>query len=982
MNNDQTENQTANSAGLTKPQDITVCIQEVQHLLCDCQFVAAAEACEAALAICTSEVLEADIRCLWAEALEYMACYTKAIQVLSQYENKAVLTSLTPALQCRVSYRQAAAYGGAIAPPKAISQCRAALQLAQQHGVKETEYQCLILMSVLYRKLGELQLAQNYLETVIQNAASITPEHVAQAYNSLGIVRTLEGKWDEARQAYITAIDAVCDKDTPLLRGSLDVNLAAVVSLQGKMREAKVLLERALPQLIRARNPRLIANARSNLGFTLLRLGKTPEAIVTLKEALEEAASCEINLIVASTLETLGECHSIQGNFAEAETHIQESLQMLDQLRVSFNQAHALRTYGRHLLLQDKFAEAQQAFEKSLAIGQSSADPYAQSEAELYCIEALLAQGEYQSAHQQFLVHKEKIENLDSLYVLGHLWEVAGYLARHEKDHFESIRRFKQACSIWEVVEEPYRCAKMRYHIGLSYDELHNTERAHTYLSLATQTFKQCAAKPMVTLAEQALQKIATRPPLISTDTELTTRLVACLKSLLDVLLNAELVLPEFTRLLHEDFSAAPIIVFRQETAEIFVPIAYRGCSLNEARSLATQLVATTKKPEEYISQISLNDEQVYWLFLKRHTTELTDGILDLFAWLLRLILKQVASLQSFQALTTLPKQSELLPMPGLIYCSPAMRQIVEQAYQLSKSKINVLITGESGTGKELVARGIHLLSQRASKPFIPFNCAAAPRELLESQIFGHRRGAFTGANNSFTGVVGAAANGTLFLDEVGDFSLEMQPKLLRFIQSGEVQRVGEATPHQVDVRLIAATNCDLEKMVEAGRFRADLYYRLNVIRFHLPPLRERREEIALLAKHFLQHYILQMEKTEISLLPSTLAVLEQYDWPGNARELESEIHRIVALITSGTQVTPNHLSPSIYRATKTNSIISISPDITNRTLSQLLDETQQAIISATLEKTGWNISRTAKELGISRFSLRNMMKRLDLSAS
>ena len=978
MQNEQPENLLTEGAEPTRGQDVVVLVQQ---LLRECEFAAAAEACETALANNLSITATAELKCLWAEALEYAACYTKAIQVLSQYENKAELKSLPPALQCCIAYRLGAAHGGTADLPKAISQTRFALQLAQQHNIKDVEHQCSILMSVLFRKLGELHLAQTYLDPIIQNASTIAAELVAQAYNSLGIIRTLEGKWDEARRAYIAAIDAVCDKDAPLLRGSLDVNLAAVVSLQGKMREAKVLLERALPQLIRARNPRLIANARSNLGFNLLRLGKIAQAEATLQAALEEAKSCEIDLIVASTLETLGECHSVQGHFDEAEAMIQHSLQMLEQLRVSFNQAHALRTYGRHLLLQNKFPEAQQAFEKSLEVAQHSADPYAQAEAELYIIEALLAQGDVPNAQSRFLAQKESIEKLESLYLLGHLWEVAGSLARQEQEWLESIRRFKQACSIWEVVEEPYRCGRMRYQIGLCYDALGNTERAQTYFALAQRLFQQSAAAPLLRLAESALQSVAKRPARVATAPELTTLLVDSLKSLLDTLLNADLALPEFTRLLHEDFFASPIVVFRQEAAEKFAPLVYKGCSLQEATGLATRLLAAHHSPEEYIGKISLSDSQTYALYIKRHTAELTDSILDLFVWHLRLILKQAISMQSFQALLTTPKQTELLPMPGLIYCSPAMRQIVEQAHRLSKSNINVLITGESGTGKELVARGIHLLSQRANKAFIPFNCAAAPRELLESQIFGYRRGAFTGASNSFAGVVGAAANGTLFLDEIGDFALEMQPKLLRFIQSGEVQRVGEATPAYVDVRLIAATNSDLEKMVEAGRFRPDLYYRLNVIRFHLPPLRERREEIALLANHFLQHYSAQMEKSEIVLLPATLAVLEQYDWPGNARELESEIHRIAAIVPAGTQVTPDHLSANIYKAQKALAITAITADPTNKTLAQLLDETQRSIISNVLEKSGWNISRTAKELGISRFSLRNMMKRFHISA-
>jgi len=976
MSNSNTGNIVSENGAIVPPPRL----QQIRQLIANCEFASAATECEAALADNLSLEIEAEIRCLWTEALEHIAHFTQALQVLAQYENRTWFNLLPTALQCRVAFRLGAAYGGTSDIPKAISQSRMALQLAQQHSVREVEHQCLVLMSVLFRKLGELQIAQNYLAPIIENPADATPEIVAQAHNSLGIIRTLEGKWDEARQAYITAIDAVCEKDAPLLRGSLDVNLAAVVSLQGKMREAKVLLERALPQLIRAGNPRLIANARSNLGYNLLRLGQIAQAQVTLKAALEEAKSCEINLIVASTLETLGECHSIQGQFAEAEVLLQQSLKILDEMRVSFNKTLALCTYGRHLLLQGHFAAAQQAFEESRILAQQSGDPCTQAEAELYLIEAMLAQGELQKAQQLFHSIKETIEKLDSLYVLGHLWEVAGLLARQEQDLPESIRRFKQACSIWEVVEELYRCARMRYLIGVSYEAMGNLGYSQKYLQLAQQAFQQTSARPMLELTEKALHNITNRPAPVFSAPEVTNRLIDCLKSLTESAFKIDLALPEFTRLLHEDFSAVPIVIFRQERDQHLAPLAYKGCDHKQAQDLAARVWTDHLHPEEYLSRISLNSEQTYWLYLKRNAAELTNAMLDLFVWHLRTILTQYATLPEHHAAAFLSPAEELLPMPGLSYCSPAMRTIVEQAHRLSQSNINVLITGESGTGKELVARGIHLLSQRATKPFVPFNCAAAPRELLESQIFGHRRGAFTGASNNFSGVVGAANKGTLFLDEIGDLALEMQPKLLRFIQSGEVQKVGEATPGFVDVRLIAATNCDLEKLVEAGRFRADLYYRLNVIRFHLPALRERREEIPLLARHFLQQYSTQMQKADITLLPATIAALEQYEWPGNARELESELHRVVALLASGSRVAPHHLSSNIYKTDNATIINTPTPEATNKTLARLLDETQQSIISTVLEKNAWNISRSAKELGVSRFSLRNMMKRFNLS--
>src|SRR5687767_6203803 len=189
--------------------------------------------------------------------------------------------------------------------------------------------------------------------------------------------------------------------------------------------------------------------------------------------------------------------------------------------------------------------------------------------------------------------------------------------------------------------------------------------------------------------------------------------------------------------------------------------------------------------------------------------------------------------------------------MPGFIHSSPAMTALVEDVYKIRSSDVTVLVTGESGTGKELVSRAIHTLSSRRDKIFVPFNCTAVPKELSEGYLFGYRRGAFTGAVKDSDGVIRTAAGGTLFLDEIGDLPLDLQPKLLRFLQEGEIQPLGEQRPLKVDVRIIAATNTDLEEMVSQGKFREDLYYRLNVIRLRVPPLRERRSEIPTIVNYY-----------------------------------------------------------------------------------------------------------------------------------
>src|SRR5262249_33379353 len=241
-----------------------------------------------------------------------------------------------------------------------------------------------------------------------------------------------------------------------------------------------------------------------------------------------------------------------------------------------------------------------------------------------------------------------------------------------------------------------------------------------------------------------------------------------------------------------------------------------------------------------------------------------------------------------------------LTGLDNIIGQSSKMRAIFDLIQTVAPQNSRVLITGESGTGKELVARAIHENSSRSQAPFITINCGAFPESLLESELFGYVKGALTGANENRQGLFRAAHGGTLFMDEIGNMPLPMQVKLYRVLQEGKVRPVGSTEESDIDVRIIAATNKDFEKEIAEGRFREDLYYRLSVIPIQLPPLRERREDIPLLARHFLETFHKSMEKPIESISPEAMRRLESYDWPGNVRELENTMERAVALETSG----------------------------------------------------------------------------------
>ena len=246
------------------------------------------------------------------------------------------------------------------------------------------------------------------------------------------------------------------------------------------------------------------------------------------------------------------------------------------------------------------------------------------------------------------------------------------------------------------------------------------------------------------------------------------------------------------------------------------------------------------------------------------------------------------------------------------------MQAILTVARRIAPTNVTVLITGETGTGKEVLARTIHALSTRAQSTFLPFNCTSTPRTCSIRSCSATGRGSFTGAIDNYQGVVRAATGGTLFLDEIGDTSLEVQPKLLRFLESNEIHPIGEPQPSRVDVRLIVATNADLDTLVSQGKFRADLFYRLNIVRLHLPPLRERRVEIPTLANHYLQKPRARICQGRPAARRGHHGALVLYRWPGNTRELANEMRRLAVLAESGAVMMPEHLSPEIAASRRT----------------------------------------------------------------
>ncbi len=307
---------------------------------------------------------------------------------------------------------------------------------------------------------------------------------------------------------------------------------------------------------------------------------------------------------------------------------------------------------------------------------------------------------------------------------------------------------------------------------------------------------------------------------------------------------------------------------------------------------------------------------------------------------------------------------------------SAALESVLDQVEQVAPTDSTVLIEGETGTGKELIAHAIHNASQRCGRAFIKLNCAAIPLDLLESELFGHEKGAFTGAIAQKVGRFEMADKGTLFLDEVGDIPPALQPKLLRVLQEQEFERLGSGRTHKVNVRLVAATNRDLVKMVARGQFRSDLYYRLNVFPILLPALRERREDIPSLVMHFVETFSRRMGKPVESIPPETMAAFQWYSWPGNIRELQNLVERAVILSRDGVLPNPLHKKQTEV-TTPTQHRFPVFPS------SMTLEDSDRTLILETLEQAGWIVGGprgAAAKLGLKRTTLLAKMRRLGIS--
>lgn len=950
----------------------------------------------------------AQARCALSEALDMQGCYRESLEAVQMYEAPEARVKLDDEVAIQLRVQIGLAYNFTGDHPKAVAVLNSALREATDNGSDSQLGLVYVSLAHIYRSINECPIARDYAQKSLEHYRNTGGwRGLAEAYLAIALADIYEGNYEAARDNFQQALKLVGDQPAPYFLGKIYSNLAGAYCFLKRPQEGIACLEKSISYYERTEHKANAALGYNNLGVNLVLIGEWDRAHKALEHSLSLA--CEMDgrgarvsmFRVSMILDSLGELHMLRGELDEAQKCLERAVSLAVEKGNKWYIGQATRTLSRcHLAMHDPQG-ARDLGREAVDIAERIGDRQAICSSRLLVAEAQLMAGDLQSCADELLQISEDTEQSADLTVTGEAQRVRGLLALAHGDATLAIHHFGRSISIFEIFGDRYRTALAHYELGRAYSST-QPERAAEHLSQAEHTFAELGARLALKDTQEALAALDLSAPEKPDEPSALTQLLTL--RLAEAVASRELLLRELAAVLHQETRARHVLI--AETGEDKRPrvVASHGYKEDEGEPLAVRLCELSSDAEKERFAVE-SDATIFalrsanappaTLYFEPRSAALPDGVS--LQPLLRVVElgMDVCSLRErgragggHQEQTANVDQSLL---PGFIHSSPAMTRLVEEVHKIRSSDVTVLVTGESGTGKELVSRAIHAISSRRSKVFVPFNCTAVPKELSEGYLFGYRKGAYTGAVNDSPGVIRSAAGGTLFLDEIGDLPIDVQPKILRFLQEGEIQPLGEQRPIKVDVRIIAATNTDLEEMVKDGRFREDLYYRLNVIRLRVPPLRERRSEIPTIVNYYINHYSSKFGRKDLQITPQTIDLLMVCDWPGNIRQLCNEVQRVVARAEDGMVITPDHLSPELKRTSVSISapagsvtpIASTSVSTTEAmTLGDAMADLERRMIAEALRKHSGNISAAARELGLTRRGLYLKLERYQLSAS
>jgi DNA-binding NtrC family response regulator/tetratricopeptide (TPR) repeat protein len=871
------------------------------------------------------------------------------------------------------------------------------------------------LRAVLLERTGQHEEGRLLAERLLKNGR-LDPEHRSACEWSLGLVSFEEGKVDDAMSHFRRALSladaagdlrAACfcqlrlmnllaDRSghqtvAPLLArvrqnvtrlGDSIVSAALHISM-GELEAKRGLLDSAIrhtklgQELLKKEENLWLEGVAENTLMAVAIMSADPHAGIRHgNRVVQLAAESGANALRRAALGNLGNLYFLTGDFTLSRQYLHLAQQVLPTTGSLSN--GTLESLAVLSLAEGDFDGASQFLTEMEAAVRNEADwmIYSNRHSRLTLVELMTRQGrlpqalkeidnvvqlaersgDHQLSFHSLLVKAELLLETGASNKAGAILseiitdlptQSADMHAKYEKAVFASVARSGQPECARNHFDRAVRIYRGLHHIPGQLE----VSRSWAAISEVTGTHANAIRDGLIHKPGNVLQNVAAlllhagRPELVAT-------------GLVAIVEDADGVLSASAVSRGTDGSVETLAAFAHPDRSEDAPVVERSFAIGSARNRAVEVRLTARSNIETIAILNA-------------VTLLLSTVRDL----------ERAHAEREERLTLWPLE-DLPPDGEQTVVMGRLSEVMTMARRVATTNIGVLITGESGTGKEILARAIHRYSPRADKPFVPFNCAAIPREMLESQLFGHRRGAFTGADRDNPGVIRAAKDGTLLLDEIGELSPELQPKLLRFLESGEICPLGEPHPQTVDVRIIAATNANLEELVQAGRFREDLFYRLNVIPLSIPPLRERRDEIPALVHHFVGRATQEFGKSRLRLAEETMEHLVLYAWPGNIRQLNNELRRVIALADSGTTIRPSALSKEIVRASLKASRPNGAPEISvvlTEKLHTALSRIEREMIKAALTTNEGKVDAAARALGISRKGLYLKRQRLGL---
>jgi transcriptional regulator with PAS, ATPase and Fis domain/tetratricopeptide (TPR) repeat protein len=951
---------------------------------------------------------EAEVRCQLAELLENAGRYQDALKTVSKYEASIALVDIPRPTIAQILFRLASLYRWLNEPPKAISYANNSLRIYSQLRYDAGIGAANALLGYVYWMIDEYAISRDYLVTALESQQIVNDvRSLAQTYWNLSLVDSIEGHQEEAKKDCNMALNLLEKESNEqltaqdyLILGKLFSNLAFIDTEEGNIHKAVQKYERAIEHWSHVEDKNFMALAYNNLADALLFIGDWSRAESTIQSAMRLLKGGQSKRDEAAVFITLGKLHYLQGRFELAENSLKRSSTLSVESGAKSLEAASWLALGQSLLTKGDFAGATENIKHCLTIETKIGRIVDMAETCSYLGEAHIGLREFEQAEECLKQAQKLLRDSPNLYHSGLVTRLEGKIKSQHSIQDEAISLLAQSISMLESISYNYEAALSHYEIGMVLAQTADRQRARGHLEKALKIFSELRAEPARAKTVLAIEDMRRNSlsgrlylPVLTLDALVVERLIVAATS-------HDLLLRELATIIRDELNEQAIIYELSSDNGIKL-ITARGTDQAKVERITEEAQGFLNKGQQLPEGVKvkiLSDnvnqgEQTARRFLLYTTTDRSKNPSRVghFESLIKLVEQGLENcglrgLLRKGTSQSAPSQSKSITSPAFskfITESPSMNKVLERIQKIRSSDVTVLITGESGVGKELIARSIHNNSKRHDKPFLPFNCAAVPADLVESRLFGHRKGAFTGADKDSLGIVRAATGGTLFLDEIGELAMHVQPKLLRFLQEHEIHPVGEDRPVRADVRIVAATNKELEKCVAEGTFREDLFHRLNVIRIHIPSLRERKEDIPPLVNYFLKDFAQKCNK-QLTLSDKALDALIAFSWPGNVRQLKNEMERVTALAEDGVLILPEHLSPEILQPKP-----SFSTDMWQKfvdpnsgvTLTEAVDSLERYMIEQTLKRHDNNVSRAAKDLGLTRQGLILKKKRLGISS-